>query len=32
MLLLQLVWITVLGGMLALLFRYGSRRVSINGG
>lgn len=32
MLLLQLVWITVLGGVLALLFRYGSRRVSINGG
>lgn len=32
MLALQIVWITVLGGLLAVLFRYGSRRVSINGG
>jgi ABC-2 type transport system permease protein len=29
---LQIIWIAVLGGLLALLFRYGSRRVSINGG
>jgi ABC-2 type transport system permease protein len=29
---LQLVWIGVLGTLLALLYRYGARRVSINGG
>jgi ABC-2 type transport system permease protein len=29
---LQLVWIAILGGLLALLFRYGAQRVSINGG
>jgi ABC-2 type transport system permease protein len=29
---LQLVWITIMAALLALLFRYGSRRVSINGG
>jgi ABC-2 type transport system permease protein len=29
---LQLVWIAIIAGLLALLFRYGARRVSINGG
>ncbi|MBN1564889.1 MAG: ABC-2 family transporter protein [Anaerolineae bacterium] len=29
---LQIVWITILAGLLALFFRYGTRRVSINGG
>jgi ABC-2 type transport system permease protein len=29
---LQIVWIGIIGALLALLFRYGARRVSINGG
>lgn len=29
---LQIVWIAIMAGLLALFFRYGSRRVSINGG
>jgi ABC-type uncharacterized transport system permease subunit len=29
---LQIVWIGIVGALLALLFRYGARRVSINGG
>jgi ABC-2 type transport system permease protein len=29
---LQIVWIAILAGLLALFFRYGARRVSINGG
>jgi ABC-type uncharacterized transport system permease subunit len=29
---LQIVWIGIMAGLLTLFFRYGSQRVSINGG